>query len=74
MKVIVYRNNEENYGAGLVFVEITNKKFGNGQTPEQLWDECSDYIKLGMFDLPLDFLDAIGFEVGCMHINLSYEE
>lgn len=75
MKVIVYRL--DNNGDGLVFVEITDEKYPCGMTPEQFYDSeesRSRFKKLGVFDLPGDFLSAIGFKKGIMDARVCYED
>ena len=71
MIVLVYRYVGE-YGEGLVFAKITKKTFPNKQTPEEFYDTYKGMKKLGKFDLPKKFLDAIEFKK--LEINLVYHE
>jgi len=51
-KVVVYEYVGE-YGDGLVFVDIKSEE-------NQYYEKSPDYEKIGVFDLPIDFLEAIG--------------
>jgi len=65
-KVIVYEYVGD-YGAGLIFVDIKLK------SAQQNWyAQSSDYKEIGIFDLPLKFLKALGYNKENLILNEYY--